>query len=231
MSFRHRSFTATVSSIIRTNHHPFVHPLVYSFISDVQGSRCSRERLTACRPFVQQHKVCRVAGVAHNSSSNHLQQYSQPGSIQQQQQQQTSHHDAASAPQPPVGASFLPPSSSSFLAGNHFGGNSGSGNVSIHLPLGVSHVDPDGYLTSPGQPVGSVNPIQTGMGGLTHPSHSGLSNAHQLAFGKPVQTGMGDPNQPGGLYHRGTSGQALGPRQHMQVTSCCCRVTVCSNMW
>ncbi|KAL3159315.1 hypothetical protein ABBQ32_011268 [Trebouxia sp. C0010 RCD-2024] len=157
-------------------------------------------------------------GVAHNSSSNHLPQYPQSGSIQQQQQQ-PSHHDAASAPQPPVGASFLPPSSSSFLAGNHFGGNSGNGNASIHLPLGVSHVDPDGYLTSPGQPVGSVNPIQTGMGGLTHPSHSGLSNAHQLGFGKPVQTGMGDPNQPGGLYHRGTSGQTLGPRQHMQGSS------------
>lgn len=85
--------------------------------------------------------------------------------------------------------------------------------MGIHLPLGVSHVDPAGYLTSPGQ-AGIVNPVQTGM---ANPSHSGLSNAHQLGFGKPVQTGMSDPNQPGGLYHKPSSAQPMGARQNMQV--------------
>ena len=90
--------------------------------------------------------------------------------------------------------------------------------MGIHLPLGVSHVDPDGYLTSPGQ-AGIVNPVQTGMASLANPSHSGLSNTHQLGFGKPVQTGMSDPNQPGavGLYHKGPSAQPVGARQNMQV--------------
>ena len=168
----------------------------------------------------------RIAGVAPSGSSNPLQQYAQPGSLQhqqpqQQQQQQPSLLSACSASQAPAGTSFLPPSSSTFLAGTHFGGNSGGGsvgNVGIHLPLGVSHVDPDGYLTSPGQ-AGLVNPIQTGMASLANPSHSGLSNAHQLAFGKPVQTGMSDPNQPGGLYHKPSSAQA--GRQDMQVMLCC----------
>lgn len=164
-----------------------------------------------------------IAGVIPSSSSNPLQQYPQPGSLQhhqplqqQQQQQQPSLLAASSASQPPAGASFLPPSSSTFLAGTQFGGNSGGGSVGIHLPLGVSHVDPDGYLTSPGQS-GLVNPIQTGMAtGLANPSHSGLSDAHQLAFGKPVQTGMSDPHQPAGLYHKPSSAQA--GRQDMQVT-------------
>lgn len=207
-----------IHSPLLPSFHPLLPPSFHaSCIHDVRDHAAAKSPNRLLTPHYQFPPHAHVAGIAHNSSSNHLPHYSQPGSMQQQQQQQPSHHDAASAPQPPVGASFLPPSSSTFLAGNHFGGNTGSGSVSIHLPLGVSHVDPDGYLTSPPGQAVSVNPIQTGMGSLTNPSHSGLSNAHQLAFGKPVQTGMGDPNQAGELYHRPTSGQPLGARQNMQV--------------
>lgn len=157
--------------------------------------------------------VCNAAGSGLNSSSsNPVLQYPQTSSMQQQ---------PSPASQPPAGASYLPPSSSSFLVPNHFGGNSDGRNGSIHLPLGVSHVDPDSYLTSPTQS-GLVNPIQTGMGSLTNPSHSGLSNAHQLAFANPVQTGMGNPSQAAGLYQRPSSAQPQGSRQNMQVIPYCC---------
>ena len=150
-------------------------------------------------------------------------QYPQTSSMQQHHQQppqQLQQQHASGASQPPAGASYLTPSSSSFLAPNHFSGNSDGRNGSIHLPLGVSHVDPDSYLTSPTQS-GLVNPIQTGMGSVTNPSLSGLSNAHQLAFANPVQTGMGNSSQAAGLYQRPSSAQPQGPRQNMQVKPCC----------
>ncbi len=84
----------------------------------------------------------------------------------------------------------------------------------IHLPLGVSHLDPDGYLTNPSQP-GLGAPVQTGMG---NPGQAG--GAQQLGLGNPVQTGMGgglNPSQPAGLYQRPSSAQPLGNRQSMQV--------------
>ncbi|DBB11872.1 TPA: hypothetical protein ACH3X3_006019 [Trebouxia sp. C0006] len=133
---------------------------------------------------------------------------------QQQQQQQPHQQLLAAASQPPAGASYLPaPSSSSYLAGGRFGGNGMGG---IHLPLGVSHLDPDGYLTNPSQP-GLGAPVQTGMG---NPGQAGSGGAQQLGLGNPVQTGMGDglkPSQPAGLYQRPSSAQPLGNRQSMQA--------------
>ena len=129
--------------------------------------------------------------------------------VQPQQQQQQLQ---AAVSQPAAGASFLAPSSSSFLAGNRFGGNTSGG---IPLPLGVSHLDPDGYLTNAGQS-GLGHPIQTGMG---NPNHSGLGGPQQLGLGNPVQTGMGNPNQSTGLYHRPSSAQPLGGRQSIQVAA------------
>jgi hypothetical protein len=132
----------------------------------------------------------------------------------QQQQQQPHQQLLAAASQPPAGASYLPaPSSSSYLAGGRFGGNGMGG---IHLPLGVSHLDPDGYLTNPSQP-GLGAPVQTGMG---NPGQAGSGGAQQLGLGNPVQTGMGgglNPSQPAGLYQRPSSAQPLGNRQSMQV--------------
>jgi len=132
----------------------------------------------------------------------------------QQQQQQPHQQLLAAASQPPAGASYLPaPSSSSYLAGSRFGGNGMGG---IHLPLGVSHLDPDGYLTNPSQP-GLGAPVQTGMG---NPGQAGSGGAQQLGLGNPVQTGMGgglNPSQPAGLYQRPSSAQPLGNRQSMQV--------------
>ena len=86
----------------------------------------------------------------------------------------------------------------------------------IHLPLGVSHLDPDGYLTNPSQP-GLGAPVQTGMG---NPGQAGSGGAQQLGLGNPVQTGMGgglNPGQTAGLYQRPSSAQPLGNRQSMQV--------------
>lgn len=148
---------------------------------------------------------------AGHVSSTSLEQLSQTRLIQQQQQQQQ--HLFAGSSQPPAGASYLAPSSSSYLAGSRFGAN---GSAGIHLPLGVSHLDPDGYLTNPSQS-GLGNPIQTGMG---HPGQVGSGAPQHSGLGNPVQTGMGsgvNPGQSSGLYQRPSSAQPLSSRQSMQV--------------
>ncbi len=154
---------------------------------------------------------------AGHTSSMPFDQLSQTRLMQQphQQQQQQPHQQLlVAASQPPAGASYLPaPSSSSYLAGSRFGGNGMGG---IHLPLGVSHLDPDGYLTNPSQP-GLGAPVQTGMG---NPGQAGSGGPQQLGLGNPVQTGMGgglNPSQPAGLYQRPSSAQPLGNRQSLQV--------------
>jgi len=147
---------------------------------------------------------------AGHTSSMPSDQLSQTRLMQQQPHQQL----LAAASQPPAGASYLPaPSSSSYLTGSRFGGNGMGG---IHLPLGVSHLDPDGYLTNPSQP-GLGAPVQTGMG---NPGQAGSGGTQQLGLGNPVQTGMGgglNPSQPTGLYQRPSSAQPFGNRQSMQV--------------
>lgn len=183
------SFLATTGALVvsNSNQQVFVlHPTGMSDATAGPASSTSYDQLSQTRLMQQHH-------------------HHQP---QQQQQQQL----LSAASQPPAGASYLPPSSSSCLAPNRFGGNSSGG---IHLPLGVSHLDPDGYLTSPNLS-GLANPIQTGMG---DPRHSGLGGSQQLGLGNPVQTGMGNPSQSAGLYQRPSSAQPLGGRQGMQVTN------------
>ncbi|KAA6427709.1 MAG: hypothetical protein FRX49_02372 [Trebouxia sp. A1-2] len=72
--------------------------------------------------------------------------------------------------------------------GSRFGGNGMGG---IHLPLGVSHLDPDGYLTNPSQP--GLGPLCRQQG---NPGKAGSGEAQQFGFGEPCADWHGGWAQP-----------------------------------